>query len=152
MIGLDGQAMICDFGCARAEMASQSIAAPTSTLKGTCHYWAPELLDFNGKGTKMSKQSDVWAFGMTIYVRTLIISQYLLNLLVDANGSSSPISKHLPACHTTGYSGGNSSRFCGRRHAIARSEHYLLEVDYLSMLEPRHRQTSRHGDDNGGSR
>ena len=59
--------MICDFGSARLEMSSQSFAAPTSTLKGTCNFWAPELLTTDGMG--MSKQSDVWAFGMIIYVR-----------------------------------------------------------------------------------
>ena len=66
MIGDEGQAMICDFGSARVELTTQSVAAPTSSLKGTCNYWAPELLVSDG--TRMSKQSDVWAFGMTIYV------------------------------------------------------------------------------------
>ena len=64
VVGPGGRAMICNFGCARIEKATQSLAAPTSMLKGTCHYWAPELL----RSGKMSKESDVWAFGMTIYV------------------------------------------------------------------------------------
>ena len=71
MINDDGSAMICDFGCARIEAASYSVAAPTSTLKGTCNYWAPELLSHNPDGDKPpnhSVKSDIWAFGMTVYV------------------------------------------------------------------------------------
>ena len=67
VIGPNGQAMICDFGCAHVEMTSQSIAAPSPSMKGTYNYWAPELLILGGMTT--SEQSDVWAFGMTIYVR-----------------------------------------------------------------------------------
>ena len=71
MINDDGSAMICDFGSARIEAASFSVAAPTSTLKGTCNYWAPELLSHDPNADMLpshSTKSDIWAFGMTIYV------------------------------------------------------------------------------------
>ena len=72
LIGPEGQALIADFGCSRLEIASQSWAVQTAShLGGTANYWAPELLqiseDHSGDA-KMRKQSDVWAFGMTIYV------------------------------------------------------------------------------------
>ena len=60
--------MICDFGCARMEQATQSLAAPSSAEKGTWNYLAPELLQPGAE--RMSKETDVWAFGMTIYVRS----------------------------------------------------------------------------------
>ena len=71
MINDSGSAMICDFGCARIQVASYSAAAPTSTLKGTCNYWAPELLKFIPTGDVPpihTSKSDMWAFGMTVYV------------------------------------------------------------------------------------
>ena len=74
MIGPEEQALICDFGCARLEIATQAWAGrETSSLKGTTNYWAPELLLFNEDLLESDvpvarKESDVWAFGMTIYV------------------------------------------------------------------------------------
>ena len=71
MINDNGFALICDFGSARIEAASFSGAGPTSTLKGTCNYWAPELLGSGSDGAPLpshSLKSDVWALGMTIYV------------------------------------------------------------------------------------
>lgn len=68
LIGRGGSAMMGDFGCARMESVTQSIGALTSsgTANGTWNYWAPELMDLNG--AVHSKASDVWAFGMTVYV------------------------------------------------------------------------------------
>ena len=71
MINDDGSALICDFGSARIEVASHSISSPTLTLKGTCNYWAPELLSLSPDGDVPpchSIESDMWAFGMTVYV------------------------------------------------------------------------------------
>ena len=46
---------------------SRSLGQVTTTTKGTSAFWAPEL--WKGQGTvRQSKESDVWAFGMTIYV------------------------------------------------------------------------------------
>ena len=52
--------MIVDF--------SRSLGQVTTTTKGSLAFWSPELLIEEGIVTQ-SKESDVWAFGMTIYVR-----------------------------------------------------------------------------------
>ena len=76
------RAVISDFGCAQMITdISQSIGQMTTTanLKGTCAFWSPELL----KGmayVRQTKESDVWAFGMTIYVRDLSTSPAFLHL------------------------------------------------------------------------
>ena len=67
MIASDGSAMICDFGCSRMEVASLTMAQVTTSDKGTNLFWAPELIDINNR-KKHSKETDVWAFGMTTYV------------------------------------------------------------------------------------
>ena len=64
MIDAKGSVKISDFGCARIEAASMSLAAITKSEKGTYHYWAPELTN----SSPHSKETDVWAFGMTVYV------------------------------------------------------------------------------------
>ena len=63
------RAVISDFGCAQMVAdISQSLGKATTTTKGTSAFWSPEL--WTGQGAvKQSKESDVWAFGMTIYVR-----------------------------------------------------------------------------------
>lgn len=57
--------MICDFGTARMLMSSLTLANLTGTSKGTLLFLAPELFE----GEMHSEKSDVWAFGMTVYVR-----------------------------------------------------------------------------------
>ena len=73
MIDVDGRARIGDFGCARTSQYSLSVAEMTSTPKGTLPYWAPELIDSN-TAASYSKITDIWALGMTIYVRKLLLS------------------------------------------------------------------------------
>lgn len=89
VIASDGTPMINDFGCARMEHATLTIAALASQLKDTCNYWAPELLT----GVNHLKESDVWAFGMTVYVSTKgshaplnMIINNLIFLPVSSNG------------------------------------------------------------------
>ena len=60
-------ALVCDFGCARMATSSLSIAKISTTTKGTNLFWAPELLDIEQE-VRQSKETDVWAFGMTVYV------------------------------------------------------------------------------------
>ena len=57
--------------------SSSTIAQLSSTTKGTAQFWAPELLeeDFH------SAESDVWAFGMTIYVHSNDNSWYVSILM-----------------------------------------------------------------------
>ena len=65
----NGQAKICDFGTARILSASLSIGNLTPTEKGTILFWAPELVHASSNApTLHSEKTDVWAFGMTIYV------------------------------------------------------------------------------------
>ena len=63
------RAVISDFGCAQlASDISRSLGKATTTTKGTSAFWSPEL--WEGQGiVKQTKESDVWAFGMTVYVR-----------------------------------------------------------------------------------
>ena len=63
------KAVISDFGCSQMVADfSLSLGQVTTTTKGTSAFWAPEL--WTGQGSvRQSKESDVWAFGMTVYVR-----------------------------------------------------------------------------------
>ena len=68
------RAVISDFGCAQmVSDISRSLGKATTTTKGTSAFWSPEL--WKGQGiVRQSKESDVWAFGMTIYVRCDLVS------------------------------------------------------------------------------
>ncbi|EJD00914.1 kinase-like protein [Fomitiporia mediterranea MF3/22] len=57
-------ALICDFGCSRMIDASRSLANLSTGIKGTVRYTAYEVLVHS---TQYSRESDVWAFGMTVY-------------------------------------------------------------------------------------
>lgn len=71
----DRRALLCDFGCSRIAYGNRSLANATTTTKGTICFWAPELLNFD-RPVRQSKETDVWAFGMSIYV-SLAASSYL---------------------------------------------------------------------------
>ncbi|KAL5496064.1 hypothetical protein ACEPAH_3157 [Sanghuangporus vaninii] len=58
------KAIICDFGSSRIIEASLELGRPSSRDKGTVRWLAYELVA--GSDTH-SKETDVWAFGMTIY-------------------------------------------------------------------------------------
>lgn len=49
---------------------SESLVNVTTTTKGTNSFWAPELLELKNP-VRQSEATDVWAFGMTIYVSIL---------------------------------------------------------------------------------
>ena len=69
VIAGDVRALICDFGCARTGIASYSMTTSSLNTRGTCNYWAPELLKPQADVLKAHTQhTDIWAFGMTIYV------------------------------------------------------------------------------------
>lgn len=50
-------------------LSSRSLVRITSTTKGTVEFWAPELYDYTKGNVHQTKESDVWAFGMTVFVR-----------------------------------------------------------------------------------
>lgn len=61
LIARDGTAKLSDFGMARSASENKSVAAG-----GTPNYLAPELLE----GATMSRQSDMYALGVTLYEMT----------------------------------------------------------------------------------
>lgn len=64
----DGNPLLCDFGISRMleKTATYPISHTTATgLRGTVRYMSKELLKENASHTE---SSDIWAFGMTIYV------------------------------------------------------------------------------------
>jgi serine/threonine protein kinase len=67
-----GVPMLSDFGVSRVMVASQVVTESTS-FKGSTRWMAPELFlpsdETLGRITvTANKKTDVWAFGMTIYV------------------------------------------------------------------------------------
>ncbi|KAL5522392.1 hypothetical protein ACEPAG_8408 [Sanghuangporus baumii] len=67
LVSSDGEALLCDFGCARITSASRSIVIPSSGIRGTSRYLACELLEYSTRTVGHTKFSDVWAFGMTVF-------------------------------------------------------------------------------------
>ncbi|EJC98173.1 kinase-like protein [Fomitiporia mediterranea MF3/22] len=68
LVSDSGDARICDFGYTRMIDASKSLVNLSTGIKGTPQYLAYELLADPSKYTKHSKESDVWAFGITVFV------------------------------------------------------------------------------------
>ncbi|EIN03641.1 kinase-like protein [Punctularia strigosozonata HHB-11173 SS5] len=64
-----GRARLSDFGLATTALSTTSIAltAGSSANWGTVLYMAPELLDLSVKSKTLTKESDVYAFGMTAW-------------------------------------------------------------------------------------
>ena len=57
--------LLTDFGLSRQIVAS--VSTSTTASAGTLRWKAPELL--HGDAGKANEKSDVWAFGMVVYVR-----------------------------------------------------------------------------------
>ncbi|KAL5512533.1 hypothetical protein ACEPAG_3186 [Sanghuangporus baumii] len=67
-----GEPLICDFGISRLIAASRMMAehglqAQSSTIRGSARWMSPELLLPSGEHAVHSKETDIWAFGMTVY-------------------------------------------------------------------------------------
>lgn len=75
VVSSQGRALITDFGCSLIEFASRTMAQITSGDKDTNLYWAPELL-YLVPVAKHSKETDVCAFGITVYVSLLAVIQF----------------------------------------------------------------------------
>lgn len=64
--------MICDFGISRMLDSSQTFFVSTThngVVKGSTRWMAIELhLPPDGTDPKHSKESDIWAYGMTLHV------------------------------------------------------------------------------------
>lgn len=76
-----GQPLICDFGISRLASHSETLRRSTSNsrgLQGSLRWMAPEFFEFffsedDGTEPEHSELTDVWAFGMTILVRSEVI-------------------------------------------------------------------------------
>lgn len=79
LISSQGRALIGDFGTSRTLVGGRSQPARAPAGKNDILSWAPELLDVDQPGIH-SKETDVWAFGMTVYVGGL----FFLSLLLPA--------------------------------------------------------------------
>ncbi|KAH8115034.1 kinase-like domain-containing protein, partial [Phellopilus nigrolimitatus] len=71
LISDDGLPRICDFGISRILVSSQTfggISSQNNGTKGTLRWMSKELLEFCEPPNTHSMESDIWAFGMTVYV------------------------------------------------------------------------------------
>ena len=76
MVSANGKPLLADFGLSLALNASMTFAAHTSTVKGSARWMSVELLsvrddeveDTSNDYGSPTQESDVWAFGMIIYV------------------------------------------------------------------------------------
>lgn len=67
LIDDDGQACVTDFGISTI---AETTGLTSRTIAGTLRYMAPELIyDVPGHGRSrfVTRESDVWAFGMTMF-------------------------------------------------------------------------------------
>ena len=62
LIDGDGEAVVADFGLARALAASSALSA-TNQVMGTPHYFSPE----QARGHELDGRSDLYALGITLY-------------------------------------------------------------------------------------
>ena len=67
VVSPSGQPLLCDFGISFMILSSQTLTSTTGGFTGSLPWTSPELLE---NTTKHTVESDVWAFGMTIYVST----------------------------------------------------------------------------------
>lgn len=73
VIANSGDARICDFGGSRIAYASKSVAKPSTGIRGTPRYLAYELITLLDQHPRHTKESDVWAFGMTVFVSPICL-------------------------------------------------------------------------------
>ena len=70
LLSPDGRALLTDFGVSR--MDTLSAGYTTDSTRGSTRWQAYELFDIGEDGTKSPQHTvmtDIWAFGMTVYVR-----------------------------------------------------------------------------------
>lgn len=79
--------LIMDFGISHLLQSTATVETATTSTKGSIRWMAIELFKGPGQdvdeteendGTVHTTQSDVWAFGMTIYVRSFLHIQICL--------------------------------------------------------------------------
>ena len=73
LISSDGRAVLTDFGTAQLLINARVVAGARSS-NGSVRWSAPELLALTDEAHThdlYTKASDIWAFGMVIYVRRI---------------------------------------------------------------------------------
>jgi len=79
--------MLSDFGVSRVLVASH-VTTCTISFKGTTRWMAVEFFPqangtFSGKPATANEQTDVWAFGMTVYVSShLFLFGYFVTVIM----------------------------------------------------------------------
>ena len=85
----DGRPVLSDFGISRLLINSKTFAGTTS-IKGNTRWMAPELIEETASKSH-TKSSDVWAFGMVLYVCTRSISiEGFVNVIQEALSGEAP--------------------------------------------------------------
>ena len=68
-----GSPLLSDFGVSRvlSETSTLSQGTTTENVRGTARYMAKECLVYSDEQSSpvYTKEADMWAFGMTVYVR-----------------------------------------------------------------------------------
>ena len=85
LISPNGDPLLSDFGVSRMLIASGTLDH-TTTLGGTARWMAVELLKPTEEGDAPAlptTESDVWAFGMTVYVSTSFHRRFVKIVLPD---------------------------------------------------------------------
>ncbi|EJD08193.1 kinase-like protein, partial [Fomitiporia mediterranea MF3/22] len=70
LVSPGGDPLICDFGLSRLIVATHTMNAVTQsgTQRGSTRCMSPEIIEPPDGHVTYSEQSDIWAFGMTIYM------------------------------------------------------------------------------------
>ena len=77
MIDENGRAVLIDFGLSRYDV--EGLITSSNRGKGAPRWMAPELLKY---GVKHTEATDMWAFGMVIYVcQPSALSVYFNNMI-----------------------------------------------------------------------
>lgn len=71
---------------------SLSIAQISPSAKGTQAFWAPELIDDGNDeySTRHSKETDMWAFGMTVFVCASMHNSLLRQIMTFYKAARNP--------------------------------------------------------------
>ena len=88
-MSVNGRPLLCDFGISRLLVDGVTITG-TRRLKGSVRWMATELFEpgstaIEGRPNFDTKASDVWAYGMVLYVRQWYPLHYNVHLLPSLN-------------------------------------------------------------------
>lgn len=102
VVTASGDARICDFGGSRAADASRSVAKPSTGIRGTQRYLSYEIVALPDQYSRHTNESDVWAFGMTVFVSSAYICSIGYELTPSIVGTYCPRTPiHTPRRNTS---------------------------------------------------